>query len=822
MAPVRNQDREVTGIDGIGGGMTKQRRAERALRASLRHLRQSEERFRALADHLPVVFWMTDATSGRLLYVSSAYESLFGRPISPLFEEPGAVSAGIHPDDRPLVRRLFDGRRHASDLEYRIVRPEGSIRWVRDVSYPIVGSDGEPPRFGGIITDITALKASEQELARANATLRESEGRFREMAEHVEAVFWLVEPETSRLLYVSPQVTDILGLKPEEIAADPETFWRAIHPEDRERARAVLEAPTEDVEIEYRLVKPDGTVIWVDDRCFPFRDADGRVHRLAGIATDVTARHEQEAERALLGAAIEQTRDGMILFAPDGRAIYANAAYEQITGIPVDGLIGSYPLNGLSSGDEQALGKVFASLGRGEAWSGAIPLTRADGAVQQAELTVWPLTDQDGKLQNTVVVLRDVTALHDATQALAREQTERASIAASLAALRPRANLQETASAVVAEVLRLTGVTAASVVGFGPGGRATVIAAAGPDGMPVAGGLDLPAARAAFLRSRAGVTPGPLPFEPREEDGEMGLSWQRLGTTAMGWVPLQANGDPAGIIAVASSEPNGLHVLEHQFPALREYGAIASALLVGQLAERSRREETRARIGAIIADRAFHAVYQPVVELGSGTVVGYEMLTRFDDHVAPDLHFADAISAGLGLELEIATLEAAESSCLNVPERAWISLNVSPALVLEGRALRRLLKSCGRRLVLELTEHVAIEDYARLRRAVGVLNHDSKIAVDDAGAGFASLRHIIELRPDFVKLDIGLIRGVDSDPARQSMVAGMAHFAATTGCVLIAEGIETEAERSELRRLGILFGQGFLFGRPTPIEIARA
>jgi EAL domain-containing protein (putative c-di-GMP-specific phosphodiesterase class I) len=110
-----------------------------------------------------------------------------------------------------------------------------------------------------------------------------------------------------------------------------------------------------------------------------------------------------------------------------------------------------------------------------------------------------------------------------------------------------------------------------------------------------------------------------------------------------------------------------------------------------------------------------------------------------------------------------------------------------------------------------------VADYGALREAVADLGRGVEIAVDDAGAGFASLRHVIELRPDYVKLDITLIRGVGDDDARRALVAGMVHFAAETGCLLVAEGIETEAELEALRQLGVGLGQGYLLGRPGPL-----
>jgi EAL domain-containing protein (putative c-di-GMP-specific phosphodiesterase class I) len=125
----------------------------------------------------------------------------------------------------------------------------------------------------------------------------------------------------------------------------------------------------------------------------------------------------------------------------------------------------------------------------------------------------------------------------------------------------------------------------------------------------------------------------------------------------------------------------------------------------------------------------------------------------------------------------------------------------------------------GRQLVVEITERSAVEDYGAIRSALERMGDETSLAVDDAGAGFSSLRHIIELSPRFVKLDIGLVRGVDTDAARQALIAGMVHFANEIGCVLVAEGIETEAERRALRRLGVSFGQGYLLGRPVPAEV---
>jgi EAL domain-containing protein (putative c-di-GMP-specific phosphodiesterase class I) len=227
---------------------------------------------------------------------------------------------------------------------------------------------------------------------------------------------------------------------------------------------------------------------------------------------------------------------------------------------------------------------------------------------------------------------------------------------------------------------------------------------------------------------------------------------------------------------------------------------------------------TRSRLKRSLTAAEFHPVFQPIVDVASLEAVGYEALTRFDDDIRPDLRFAEAASVGLGHEYELAAIEAALAVAPDLPAEAFLTLNVSPGLVLQnGRRILKIIRGTSRRIILELTEHVPIDDYAALRKAIEALG-TVEIAVDDAGAGYASLRHILELRPAFAKLDISLIRGIDADELRQALVAGVSYFALKSGCQLIAEGVESEDEASMLRRLGVEFAQGYLFGHPETIS----
>ena len=186
-------------------------------------------------------------------------------------------------------------------------------------------------------------------------------------------------------------------------------------------------------------------------------------------------------------------------------------------------------------------------------------------------------------------------------------------------------------------------------------------------------------------------------------------------------------------------------------------------LLGPQAVQYGRAEQIRREIADIIRDQRFHAVFEPVLDLVTREVVGYEALTRFDDDVAPDRRFGDAHLVGVGGELEAACATAALIAAESLPAGVWVAVNFSPSTLVEGRAAA-VVAGTSRPVVIEITEHTAIENYAAVRRAIELCG-DVRVAVDDAGAGFASLRHILELRPDIIKLDLALVRDIDTDPA---------------------------------------------------------
>jgi EAL domain-containing protein (putative c-di-GMP-specific phosphodiesterase class I)/DNA-binding response OmpR family regulator len=404
------------------------------------------------------------------------------------------------------------------------------------------------------------------------------------------------------------------------------------------------------------------------------------------------------------------------------------------------------------------------------------------------------------------------------TDDLEQSEAQWTAVTASLGRLAALATPEATADAICEALATLPDFAVVSIMAFGAGHK--TIPLARRSAVPASSGVNraLPDVSSDLIRQRVA---GGTWFGPWSELGDLtGVAHAGSEPTAAALVPLRTSAGPVGVLVAAATGPDGMARLGRRVAALEAFAALAAALLAPGITERQRGDDVRERIATILSTAAFSPVFQPIQDLASGRTVGYEALTRFADRTRPDRRFADAAAVGVGLELEAACLGAAVGAGRRLGDDCWLSLNVSPDLVLERDRLARILRSASVPIILEITEHAPIDDYVGFRAAITSLGPSVRCAVDDAGAGFASFRHILELRPDFVKLDIALVRAIEHDPARQALVAGMVYFAAQTGCHLIAEGIETTAERDTLRSLGVYLGQGFLLGRPEPAPSA--
>lgn len=262
---------------------------------------------------------------------------------------------------------------------------------------------------------------------------------------------------------------------------------------------------------------------------------------------------------------------------------------------------------------------------------------------------------------------------------------------------------------------------------------------------------------------------------------------------------------------------------ERDLSILKSFAGLVAERIESSLEIDMNRRGARDRVSAMLDGHAVTIFQQPIHSLGNGKPVGVECLARFPDLTkrGPDAWFEDAEVAGLGLELEMTAVRCALETLGHVPEGIYAAVNASPATIASG-ALRREIENCqAKNLVIEITEHHQVADFPALAREISALKAFAKIAIDDVGTGYSGLRHIVDLQPDILKMDMVLTRDIPRDPARRAMTSAMVQFAREIGCTLVAEGIETQAEAEVMQALGVDYGQGYFYARPLPVIAAQ-
>ena len=233
------------------------------------------------------------------------------------------------------------------------------------------------------------------------------------------------------------------------------------------------------------------------------------------------------------------------------------------------------------------------------------------------------------------------------------------------------------------------------------------------------------------------------------------------------------------------------------------------------------RVESRSRVDRFLSGRGLTHVFQPVYDIRSGECFAVEALARFSGQpkLTPDLWFAEAHAMGVGVELELVAVKGALDCLPGLPKDVILCVNAGPEAIVSEEACQLLASSQPQRIVMELTEQAKVDDYSRLLYTLRQLHlMGARLAIDDTGAGFASLAHFLKLGPDIIKLDRELTSGIDHDPVRGALATALVSFASRMGAEIIAEGIETAAELEVLRGLGIRYGQGYFLCRPTSVE----
>ncbi|QYR23284.1 EAL domain-containing protein [Paenibacillus sp. sptzw28] len=260
----------------------------------------------------------------------------------------------------------------------------------------------------------------------------------------------------------------------------------------------------------------------------------------------------------------------------------------------------------------------------------------------------------------------------------------------------------------------------------------------------------------------------------------------------------------------------------------RWYEGVKRALIHGQAASATERSLQRLAFGQLIQGRTISSVYQPIVSLKCGKVYGYEALSRFLDKRwfdGPQELFAFAAEEGMTYALDRLARERAIEGSMGLGSNQKLFINITAHIMNDpsftpGQTLL-LLERFGlapHNVVFEITERSSFEDFGAAKMLLDhYRNQGYQIAIDDAGAGYSSLQSIVEIKPDFIKIDRSLIQDIHRDPMKQQIVQTFTEFAAKMDISLVAEGIEEEEELHHVKAMGVGFAQGYLLGRPQPV-----
>ena len=716
-----------------------------------------------------------------------------------------AYLAFVHPDDRMKAAPSREALAQSSpgETEYRIVRADGAVRILHEVGVVIRDAAGTPIRYAGSTQDITD-----------RLQLEGQQTRFARLLDELASEIYIIDAKTLRFTQANAGMLRNLGYSMGELR---ELTPVDVKPSFTRAAYDGLVAPLvagERDQITFEAIhrRKDGSTYPVEVRVHFLPNETPAV--FVSIVQDITERLAADHERTLLASAIEQTAESIMMQDLDGTISYVNPSSCRLYGYEPGEMIGQNARM-LDSGHHSPAfwSDLWTSVSAGRAWTGTIVNRRKDGSLVEVEATISHVLDAQGRPAHFLQTDRDVTRERALQDELDRDAHDREMIRAALEGINPAASPEEITASACAELIKLAGIKSAWAVELGPE-HGRILAVEGLVTSMFQPGQSIPVPIARYLLGRASSGAWTEDWRSRPEYDVISQRVSATGLLSAAYAPLADAHGVIGVIGFGTHDPAHSAHLAERLPALATFGSIVGALIAPGIGARIRDADARAIIRTILEAGGFGPFFQPIVDLSTGAVLGYEGLTRFADGRRPDLAFFAAAQAGLGIELEVATLTATiAAASAKLPPIAYLSLNVSPELIHAGH-LGQLLADQTRPIVLEITEHVAVDDYPELRRELSALGPTVSIAVDDAGAGYASFRHILELAPQAVKLDIALVRGINADPARQALIAGMSYFAVRRKIHLIAEGIETSAELQTLRSLGIHFGQGFLLGRP--------
>lgn len=279
-----------------------------------------------------------------------------------------------------------------------------------------------------------------------------------------------------------------------------------------------------------------------------------------------------------------------------------------------------------------------------------------------------------------------------------------------------------------------------------------------------------------------------------------------------------------GTLCCFSKKPD-LTLSKKDVSLMKLFAKVAARNLEDRIKQNTIKQALRSQITTIIQNQLLSIVFQPIYDIVNKRVLGFECLSRFNIEPVrtPDYWFDIAEQAGLGEELEMFAIETALKHLEYIPDCFYITVNLSPKYIYSERFRELLEHAPLQRIILEVTEREVIDDYQAFQDTLKPFRRKGlRLAVDDAGAGFASFHHILELQADIIKLDRSLINNINADNGRRALITALTSFAKETSSKVLGEGVETQEEADTLTYLGVEKMQGYYLCHPIPLSEALA